>query len=351
MANSSSQLFQATWGAADTYLRGVVPRQQYGNYIIPFTVLRRLECLLEPTKAEVIEFVESSQLPQDFVDSLVAEEFGTTFYNTSSLSLEIIASTDDNVQEGLMAYIAGFSDNVVKVFESFEFSKLVDKLADGNVLWGMIKHYSTLDLSPGNIGEHGMGDLFENLMYRSFSENGQVAGEFYTPRDAIRLMVDILLRSDDKGMQGSAPIRSVYDPTAGTAGMLLTAKHAMKEINEDISITLAGQELMAESYALGASDLIVSGEDPDVLKLGDTLTDDQYADQKFDYVLANPPYGTDWKRSKAAVEAEAKIEGSRFNHGLPPTSDGQMLFLTHIVDKLTPKVSETAGGGARICSY
>jgi type I restriction enzyme M protein len=209
----------------------------------------------------------------------------------------------------------------------------------------VVKHFSQIDLSDETLGENAMGNLFEHLMYRSFSENGQVAGEFYTPRDAIRMMVDVLLASDDDGLYGKAPARTVYDPAAGTGGMLLVAKRAMEELNPNIQVSVHGQELMAESLALGKSDLIVSGISPDAIRDGDTLADDRYEGELFDYVLSNPPYGSDWKRSKDAVEREAKIEGSRFSHGLPPVSDGQMLFLSHVVHKLKEREHGTTNGG------
>lgn len=257
----------------------------------------------------------------------------------------VIGSSDDHVKKGLLTYLDAFSDNVREVWSAFKFPELLNKLEENNVLWGVVKHFAAIDLSDEALGENAMGELFENLMYRSFSENGQVAGEFYTPRDAIRLMVDILLSSDDDGLYGQAPARTVYDPAAGTGGMLLVAKRAMEELNPKIQVSVYGQELMAESLALGKSDLIVSGISPDAIRDGDTLADDRYEGEQYDYVLSNPPYGTDWKRSKAAVEGESKVEGSRFSHGLPPTSDGQMLFLSHVVHKLKEKEHGTTKGG------
>lgn len=342
---SSNSLYQAVWQTADTYLRGVVPRQSYGDYILPFTVLRRLECLIEPTKEKVLETLESSDFPESMWDAVVQANFGKSFYTTSHLSLEAIAASDDQVKQGMLTYLDSFSKNVRDVWTAFEFPELLDKLDENNVLWGVIKHFSTIDLSDEALGENAMGNLFENLMYRSFSENGQVAGEFYTPRDAIRMMVDVLLASDDEGLHGKAPARTVYDPAAGTGGMLLVAKRAMEELNPNIQVTVSGQEMMAESLALGKSDLIVSGVAPEAIRDGDTLANDRFEGDQFDYVLSNPPYGTDWKRSKDSVEAEAQIPGSRFSHGLPPVSDGQMLFLSHVVHKLKDAEEGTTKGG------
>ncbi|KAB1550742.1 N-6 DNA methylase [Corynebacterium sp. zg254] len=350
---SSNSLYQAVWGTADTYLRGTVSRQNYGDFILPFTVLRRLECALKDTKPEVLETVkQSDHMPDHLLDATVLAKYNLPFYSSSPLSLEVIASSDDNVMAGMLSYLDSFNNTVREVWKAFKFPELLQTLEDGNVLWGVVSHFAGIDLSDAalskgaeNSAENAMGDLFEDLMYRSFSENGQVAGEYYTSREIIRLMVDVLLNSDDAGLQGKAPARTVYDPAAGTCGMLLVAKNAMEELNSNIQVGLAGQEIMPKSYALGRSDLIVSGVDPTSLQLGDTLTNDRYEGQQFDYVLSNPPYGTDWKKSKDAVTAESKREGSRFSHGLPPVNDGQMLFLCHVVDKLKDAEPGTTKGG------
>jgi len=342
---SSNYLYQAVWQTADTYLRGFVPRQNYGDYILPFTVLRRLECLLEPTKDEVLEVLNNNSFPEHFQHHVIRARLGLTFFNTSSLSLTLISASDDHVKEGLLEYLDSFSSNVQEVWEAFKFPELINTLEKNNVLWGVVKHFSQIDLTDDALGENAMGNLFEHLMYRSFSENGQEAGEFYTPRDAIRLMVDILLSSDDDGLYGQAPARTVYDPAAGTGGMLLIAKRAMEELNPKIQVSVFGQESMPESLALGKSDLIVSGLSPDAIRSGDTLADDRYEGEQFDYVLSNPPYGTKWERSEDAVKREAKIEGSRFSHGLPATSDGQMLFLCHVVHKMKEAEPGTTKGG------
>lgn len=342
---TAGSLNQAVWQTADTYLRGVVPRQAYGDYILPFTVLRRLECLLKPNKPEVLKTLKKTKFPEYMWPSLIRAEHDLAFYNSSELSLEVIAGSDDQVKQGMLSYLDSFSPNVRAIWGAFKFPELLNKLEENNVLWGVVKHFAGIDLSDETLGENAMGDLFENLMYRSFSENGQVAGEFYTPRDAIRMMVDVLLNSDDDGLYGKAPARTVYDPTAGTGGMLLIAKRAMEQLNPKIEVSVYGQEMMAESLALGKSDLIVAGISPDAIRDGDTLSVDRYEDELFDYVLANPPYGTDWKRSKDSVVNEARIEGSRFSHGLPPVSDGQMLFLCHIVHKLKEREPGTTKGG------
>ncbi|MFC0582480.1 HsdM family class I SAM-dependent methyltransferase [Micrococcoides hystricis] len=301
--------------------------------------------MLAPTKDDVLQTIKNTKFPEGMWPALIRSSHGLSFYNSSPLTLSAIGGSDDHVKQGMMTYLDAFSENVREVWSAFKFPEILTKLEENNVLWGVVKHFAGIDLSDNGLGENAMADLFENLMYRSFSENGQVAGEFYTPRDAIRLMVDVLLSSDDDGLYGKAPARTVYDPAAGTGGMLLVAKRAMEELNPNIEVSVYGQEMMAESLALGKSDLIVSGISPDAIRDGDTLADDRYEGELFDYVLSNPPYGSDWKRSKDAVEREAKIEGSRFSHGLPPVSDGQMLFLCHVVHKLKEREHGTTNGG------
>ncbi len=353
LMTSPNTLYQVVWGTADTYLRGNVSRQDYGDYILPFTVLRRMECALEDTKDEVLDTVSNAEgMPEHVIDRLVSSVHGLPFYSSSPLSLATIAASDDNVLSGMLTYLDSFNQSVRDVWRSFKFPELLETLDNANVLWGMVSHFAGIDLSDEALtsgaedsAQTAMGNLFEDLMHRSFSENGQVAGEYYTPREVIRLMVDILLDSDGHGLQGAAPARTVYDPAAGTGGMLLVAKNAMEELNDNIEVSVFGQESMPKSYALGRSDLIMTGVDPANLQLGDTLADDKYAREQFDYVLSNPPYGSDWKRSKDAVTEESKIDGSRFSHGLPPVSDGQMLFMCHVVDKLKDAEPGTTKGG------
>lgn len=334
------------WDTADKFLRNVVEPQEYGDYILPFTVLRRLECLLEDTKPEVIEFVETiSNLPAHLIDIAVRNKFELSFYNVSPLDLATIASVDDNVDKSLLSYVAGFSQNVADIWTAFDFPKLVAKLAAANRLHAVVKHFSTLPLGSTNVENSAMGDIFEDVMYRAFDKKGKAAGAFYTPRDAIKLMVDVLFSADEDSLAGENTLRSIYDPTAGSGGMLLVAQNALKELNPDIKVTVYGQELMDAAYALGKADLLIQGVRPDAIRQGDTLVTDLYNDQTFDYVLSNPPFGGDWEVEERSVREQAKVPGSRFDHGLPSKSDGQMLFLCHCASKLSP-----TGGRAAVVS-
>ena len=334
------------WDTADKFLRNVVEPQEYGDYILPFTVLRRLECLLEETKSEVCEHVATiSNLPPHLIDIDIKNKFGLSFYNVSNLDLAKIASVDDNVDKSLLSYVAGFSQNVADIWTAFDFPKLVAKLAAANRLHAVVKHFSTLPLGSTNVENSAMGDIFEDVMYRAFDKKGKAAGAFYTPRDAIKLMVDVLFSADEDSLAGENTLRSIYDPTAGSGGMLLVAHNALKELNPDIKVTVYGQELMDAAYALGKADLLIQGGRPESIRQGDTLVTDLHDDQTFDYVLSNPPFGGDWEVEAKEVREQAKTPGSRFSHGLPSKSDGQMLFLCHCASKLSP-----TGGRAAVVS-
>lgn len=341
------------WATADKFLRNVVEETEYGDYILPFTVLRRLECLLADTKTELIEVVDElvkKDTPVRFIDAEVKRRFGLSFYNTSALSLEAIASTDDHVEASVLEYIAGFSHNIADIWTSFEFPRLAKKLAEANRLHAIVRHFSTLDLSAETMSNTAMGDLFENVMYRAFDKKGKAAGAFYTPRDAIKLMVDLLFASDEDSLAGQNTTRSIYDPTAGSGGMLLVAKDHLTELNPDIEVNLFGQELMDSAFALGKADLLIQGGLPDAIRQGDTLMRDEYADRQFDYVLSNPPFGTDWDVQYKEVLEQSKVKGSRFSHGLPSRTDGQMLFLAHCASKLSPGDKAGHGGRAAVVS-
>ena len=345
-STSASSTARIVWDTADKYLRNVVEPQEYGDYILPFTVLRRLECLLEDTKDDVIEFVNAQgDMPSYLIDIAVSNRFGLSFFNTSPLNLARIASVDDNVDRALLSYVNAFSHNIADIWTAFEFPKLVAKLSAANRLLEVVKHFSTLSLGSTSVEDSTMGDIFEDVMYRAFDKKGKAAGAFYTPRDAIKLMVDVLFAADAESLAGEDVLRSIYDPTAGSGGMLLVAQEALRELNPGVKVTVYGQEMMDSAYALGKADLLIQGGRPDAILKGDTLLEDLHADKTFDYVLSNPPFGGDWEVEQASVKEQAQVPGSRFSHGLPSKSDGQMLFLCHCASKLSP-----SGGRAAVVS-
>lgn len=343
----------AVWNTADKYLRSIVEPEDYGDYILPLTVLRRLECILAPTKDQVLELVRSlhaDEVSEAYMDWEVQSQFGLYFYNSSRLDLTRIAETDDHVYDSLMDYVGAFSQSVRDIWDAFDFSVKMRTLDQAGRLWPVIKHFSTIDMSLEALPDAQMGDLFENVMYRAFNTKGKAAGAFYTPRDAIRLMVDILFASDDAGLTSSGASRTVYDPTAGTGGMLLVAARALKELNPDIEVNLAGQELMPTGYAIGKADLLIQGGEPDAIRHGDTLLTDLYEGEQFEYILSNPPFGSDWSVQQSSVKEQAKVPGSRFSHGLPNKGDGQMLFLAHVASKLMPAGENGSGGRGAVVS-
>lgn len=342
---------RVVWDTADKYLRNIVDEEDYGDYILPFTVLRRLECMLADSKDDVIKYVDAlAGMPQHLIDIAVKDRFGLSFYNVSSLDLAAIASVDDNVDKSLKSYIDGFSNNIADIWVSFDFNRRAKVLADANRLHAVVKHFSTMPLGPKELSDTGMGDVFEDVMYRAFNKKGKAAGNFYTPRDAIRLMVDVLISNDDDAIASDHAARSVYDPTAGSGGMLLIAQEALKRTNEKVDVTLYGQELMPSAFALGKADVLIQGGRPDAIRKGNTLIEDLYEGQTFDYVLSNPPFGVDWEVEEESVREQAKTEGSRFSRGLPSTSDGQMLFLAHCASKLSPAGKNGQGGRAAVVS-
>lgn len=349
--STSATTARIVWETADKLLCNIVDEEDYGDFILPFTVLRRLECMLGDTQAQVAEFVASrSSLPAHLIDIAVKDRFKLSFYNVSPLDLATIASVDDNVEESLTSYIDGFSNNIADIWVAFDFARRVKVLAEANRLHAVVKHFSTLDLGPNKLDNTAMGDVFEDIMYRAFNKKGKAAGNVYTPRDAINLMVDVLIAHEDETLAGESAARSIYDPTAGSGGMLLIAQDALKRMNATMDVTLYGQELTPSAFALGKADLLIQGGHPDSIKQGNTLVDDHYANQTFDYVLSNPPLGMDWSVDQKSVHDQAGLHGSRFSHGLPGTADAQMLFLAHCASKLSPAAPNGQGGRAAVVS-
>lgn len=355
-----NELKSVVWSAADEILRDSVPRNEYGDHILPFLVLRRFECMIADKREKILDYIESNtdkleDMEEGNREFHIKTKFSVPLYNSSRLTLTNIAGDSDSIFKAMETYLTSFSSKIRLIWERFKFMDSLKTEEDAGILHSMIDKFSEFDLSPGRVGAEGMGDIFEHLMYLSFTGSAKEAGEFYTPRDVIEMMVEILFASDDTGLQGDFPARSVYDPTAGTGGMLLTAKHHLEHLNEDVEVSLYGQEKMFKSWALGTSDILIQSDPEDefaadAIVYGNTLTEDAYPDRTFDYILANPPYGSKWKNEQDVVKKEAAKPGSRFSHGLPDVGDGQMLFMSHIVHKLTPAHGETGGGRAAVVS-
>jgi type I restriction enzyme M protein len=341
-ADTLSKLGNFVWGIADQ-LRGVYKPHQYGGVILPFTILRRLDCILEPTRDEVR--ILAAKYSGGALDVQVKRKTGLSFYNTSPFDIKLLLEDPEGLRANLLDYITGFSANI-DVFERFKFDNELATLDEKNRLYLITSKFAEVDLHPDSVPNAEMGDLFEFLIYKFAEASNEEAGEHYTPRDAIRLMVDLLFAEANEALLEPGTVRSVYDPTAGTGGMLSVAEERLLERNPDARLRLYGQEINDHSYAICKSDMLAKGQDAGNIRLGDTLADDQFWDRTFDFCMSNPPYGFDWKASRDAVEKEALAQGSRFSHGLPSVGDGQMLFLTHLAHKMRP--SHEGGGRAGI---
>lgn len=340
-----SNLGNFVWSIADQ-LRGVYKPHQYGNVILPLTILRRLDCILEPCRDEVRALAEKYDNPVR-LGIEVKKATGLGFYNTSPYSFANLLAEPDSLRVNLQDYLEHFSDQI-DVFERFKFGNEIATLDEKGRLYLVVSKFADVDLHPDVVPNAEMGDLFEELIRKFAEASNEEAGEHYTPRDAIRLMVDLLFAEEDNGLTEKGVIRSIYDPTAGTGGMLSVAEDHLLSQNPDARLVLYGQEINDQSYAICKSDMIAKGQDASNIRLGDTLADDKFADKKFDFCMSNPPYGVDWKASEKAIKDERAATGhlGRFAPGLPSVSDGQMLFLTHLASKMRP--AHEGGGRAGI---
>jgi type I restriction enzyme M protein len=330
------------WSIADL-LRGPYKPHQYGAIVLPFTILRRLDAVLEPTKQAVLD--EATKRGDAASASVfLAKASGAGFYNVSAFTLQSLMGDPAGIKANLIDYLHGFSENVRDIFERFEFEKQVEKLDAENLLYLVTQRFAAVDLHPNRVTNIEMGLMFEELIRKFAETSNETAGEHFTPREVIRLMVSLLFIADDEALNQKGVVRSIYDPTAGTGGMLSVADEYLLEHNSDARLVMYGQEINGESYAICKADLVIKGQDINHIVLGDTLTDDGLSGETFDYCLSNPPFGVDWNKQKAAVLKEHEQQGynGRFGPGLPRVSDGSLLFLLHLVKKLRPKAK---GGG------
>lgn len=340
-----SSLSAFIWSVADL-LRGDYKQSEYGRVILPFTVLRRLDCVLERTKPAVLAEFQAKTKAGLNPEAFLLRKAGHSFYNTSPLDLTKLLGDQDNVRQNLYAYIQGFSPAARDIFERFDFYAQVERLAKANLLYLVTEKFANIDLHPDVVDNATMGSVFEELI-RKFAEiSNETAGEHFTPREVIRLMVGLLFIEDDDVLTpGNAVVRTIYDPTAGTGGMLSIAGEYLAEHNPQARLTMYGQELNDESYAICKADMLIKGQPVENIVAGNTLSDDGHAGKKFDYMLSNPPFGVEWKKVEKAVRAEHETRGfdGRFGPGLPRVSDGSMLFLMHLLSKMRP----AKDGGSR----
>ncbi|ASM00290.1 SAM-dependent DNA methyltransferase [Serratia marcescens] len=354
MANTNfSQTAAFIWAVADL-LRGDFKQSQYGRVILPFTLLRRLECVLAGTKEAVLaeaEKLKASPLPEEGREKfLLRATKGLSFFNTSPMDLGKMGQND--IKANLENYVQSFSKDAREIFEHFKFSEFVGLLEDANLLYKVVKKFATTDLSPKAISNHDMGLVFEELIRRFAESSNETAGEHFTPRDIVRLTTSLVFMEDDEALSKEGIIRTIYDPTAGTGGFLSSGMEYVHELNPKAVMRAFGQELNPESYAICKADMLIKGQDVSRIKLGNTLSNDQLPQEQFDYMLSNPPFGVDWKKIEGEINDEHQQKGfnGRFGPGLPRVSDGSLLFLMHLISKMrdSHNVDGSVNNGGRI---
>jgi type I restriction enzyme M protein len=345
MAQNFSELANFLWFVADL-LRGDYKQADYGKVILPFTLLRRLDCVLEKTKPDVLAEYEKRKDTGVNLDLVLRKKSKEAFYNSSPFTLPGLLADPAHIRQNLIAYVTDFSADARDVFERFKFVERVGELDDKDLLFKLVQMFANVDLHPDVVPNETMGLVFEELIRKFAEASNETAGEHFTPREVIQLIVHCLFASDDEALSKPGVIRSMYDPTAGTGGILSVGEAVARSINKTAKMVLFGQELNDESYAICKADMLIKGQDPKNIVRGNTLSADGFPNEKFDYGAANPPFGVDWKKVLEAIKTEHEKKGfaGRFGPGLPRISDGSLLFLMHLISKMRP----AAEGGGRV---
>ncbi len=347
--NGFAEIASFLWSIADL-LRGAYKQADYGKVILPMTVLRRLDCVLEPTKTKVLAKVEAmkgGKVKEQNLGPVLNRITGVPFHNVSKLDFEKLKGDPNHIGPNLLKYIEGFSADARDIFlERFGLAQHVEKLARDNLLFLVFQRFAEVDLHPSAVPNHTMGLVFEELIRRFAEQSNETAGEHFTPREVIRLMVDLLFVEDDEALRTAGVVRTLYDPACGTGGMLSVAEEYLRELNPQGTLKVFGQELNDESFAICKADMMIKGQNPANITPGNSFTEDGHRDERYDYLLSNPPFGVDWKQVQQVVEQEHETQGyaGRFGPGLPRISDGSTLFLLHMVSKMKP----TKDGGSRL---
>ena len=333
------------WSVADL-LRGDYKQSEYGKVIMPLTVLRRLDCVLEPTKPKVLERHAKLKGSIDNIGPVLEAVSGEQFYNTSPLDFRRLLDDPTQIAGNLRAYIAGFSGSARDIIEKFDFDTQITKLDRGNLLYLVVSKFAEIDLHPNKVSNLEMGYLYEELIRRFSELSNETAGEHFTPREVIRLMVNLLFIEDNDVLTKPGTVRTVFDPACGTGGMLSVAEDYLRQLNPQARLEVFGQELNDETYAICRSDMMLKGQDASHIMVGNSFDEDGHAGRTFDYCLANPPFGVEWKKVESFIKTEADKLGfrGRFGAGLPRINDGSFLFLQHMISKMK-SVEE---GGSRI---
>ncbi|MAE14048.1 MAG: restriction endonuclease subunit M, partial [Crocinitomicaceae bacterium] len=326
------------WNVCDDVLRGLFKQHEYGDVILPFVVLRRLDCVLEEKKDDVIKIHTEYKDKFDDTSRVIHSKLGIKFSNYSRYDLIRLKQEPGKLSENFYDYLSSFSSNVQDIIQNFGLQKHIDKLDSNDKLYLLVEKFTDINLHPDVVDNHTMGQIFEELL-RKFSEmSNETSGEHYTPRDVVKLLVSLVFSTDRDKLNQPNKILSVYDPCCGTGGMLTIGKDWLRD-NTQINpsnINLFGQELNPQTYSICKSDFLITDEQPDNIKLGSTLTNDQYGDgnRKFDYMITNPPFGVSWKSEQKQIKNESEEYGGRFSVGTPRVSDGSLLFLQHMISKM-----------------
>ena len=346
-----SEISSFIWGTADL-LRSNFKQHEYGDIILPFTVLRRLDVVLEPTKRAVLDAAgRAAALPAALRDAALKGAAGQDFYNTSEFTMPALLKDADGLRENLARYVTSFSPDIVDIFERFEVFDVIKKLDENDLLFLVTERFCRpeVDLSPESVSNADMGDIYEELIRRFSEASNETAGEHFSPRDGLRLAAELLVSGRRDDLSQPNRIVKVCDPCAGTGGALTCFADRVAELNPTATVVTYAQEVNAQSYAVCKSDTVLKGGNVANVHLGDTLADDQMAGETFGYQISNPPYGVEWKKSRAAVVKEHDERGfaGRFGAGLPRISDGQLLFVEHMVAKMRP----VSDGGGRVAVF
>jgi len=327
------------WGIADL-LRGPYRPPQYERVMLPLTILRRFDCVLEESKDKVLREYEryKDKYQGEALDKLLNKAAGQKFHNHSPLNFKKLKGDPDNIDKHLMSYISGFSENVRKIFEYFEFTNEIERMREANILYLVISRFCEADLHPDVVDNLQMGNIFEDLIRRFNEQANETAGDHFTPREVIRLMVHLLFINDDALLTKAGTVRKLLDPTCGTGGMLAESQNYMHDHHAQAQLWVYGQDYNKRSYAVAASDLLIKGHENSAIRFGDSLIEDQYSGERFDYFLANPPFGVDWKKQQKEIvrEQQKLMFKGRFGPGLPRVNDGALLFLLHMISKFEP---------------
>ncbi len=344
-AETHSQLANFIWSICNL-LRGPYKRNEYRRVILPLTVLRRFDCLLAPTKTAVLEeYLVIKKKPETVVRSFLQKITKRPFYNLSKLDFPKLLDDPNQLAPNLNSYINKFSSNVRDIIDRFGFDEHIARMAEKNLIYEVIKAFAKIDLSSSHIDNVQMGYVFEELIRIGAEQANEEAGEHFTPREVIKLMVNLLL-SPEKDLTHSHVVKTIYDPACGTGGMLSVSENYIRELNSEANPLLYGQDWNDDAWAVCKSDMLIKGEDADNIILGDTFSKDGFPDEKFDYMLANPPFGVEWKQQQRFIEQERDTLGfqGRFGAGTPRINDGSLLFLQHMLSKMR----EPKKGGSRI---